>query len=100
MIGAGEVDGVVALPEAGLLAGLDPAVHRVRHHDHGDRRAEPHDGLELARREAEAAVAHDADHLGRRSTVMRSEEHTSELQSLMRTSYAVFCLKNNTPNKQ
>src|SRR3546814_7428850 len=25
----------------------------------------------------------------------RSEEHTSELQSLMRNSYAVFCLKNN-----
>src|SRR3546814_3528966 len=25
----------------------------------------------------------------------RSEEHTSELQSLMRTSYAVFCLKTN-----
>src|SRR3546814_10617680 len=25
--------------------------------------------------------------------VMRSEEHTSELQSLMRISYAVFCLK-------
>src|SRR3546814_5146800 len=30
----------------------------------------------------------------------RSEEHTSELQSLMRTSYAVFCLKkNNLHNK-
>src|SRR3546814_2943030 len=30
---------------------------------------------------------------------LRSEEHTSELQSLMRISYAVFCLKNNTkPN--
>src|SRR3546814_2971517 len=28
----------------------------------------------------------------------RSEEHTSELQSLMRTSYAVFCLK--TKNKR
>src|SRR3546814_2230417 len=29
---------------------------------------------------------------------IRSEEHTSELQSLMRISYAVFCLKNkNTP---
>src|SRR3546814_2619972 len=28
-----------------------------------------------------------------RSTTMRSEEHTSELQSLMRISYAVFCLK-------
>src|SRR3546814_3572747 len=28
-------------------------------------------------------------------TGMRSEEHTSELQSLMRLSYAVFCLKKN-----
>src|SRR3546814_5677262 len=28
--------------------------------------------------------------------VARSEEHTSELQSLMRTSYAVFCLKKKT----
>src|SRR3546814_3083292 len=27
---------------------------------------------------------------------VRSEEHTSELQSLMRISYAVFCLKKNT----
>src|SRR3546814_8060319 len=31
--------------------------------------------------------------------VKRSEEHTSELQSLMRNSYAVFCLKKKT-NKQ
>src|SRR3546814_9915927 len=31
---------------------------------------------------------------------IRSEEHTSELQSLMRISYAVFCLKKKTkPNK-
>src|SRR3546814_3208329 len=29
----------------------------------------------------------------------RSEEHTSELQSLMRISYAVFCLKKNNKNK-
>src|SRR3546814_13710839 len=29
----------------------------------------------------------------------RSEEHTSELQSLMRISYAVFCLKKKTPHK-
>src|SRR3546814_7017781 len=29
----------------------------------------------------------------------RSEEHTSELQSLMRTSYAVFCLKKKTESK-
>src|SRR3546814_9222228 len=30
----------------------------------------------------------------------RSEEHTSELQSLMRISYAVFCLKKKTQHKQ
>src|SRR3546814_8740117 len=30
----------------------------------------------------------------------RSEEHTSELQSLMRTSYAVFCLKKKKKNRQ
>src|SRR3546814_8042239 len=38
-----------------------------------------------------------------RPPVGRSEEHTSELQSLMRISYAVFCLKtqkNNTNQKQ
>src|SRR3546814_4443185 len=29
----------------------------------------------------------------RQGTLTRSEEHTSELQSLMRISYAVFCLK-------
>src|SRR3546814_6345953 len=32
-------------------------------------------------------------HLGARAEFIRSEEHTSELQSLMRISYAVFCLK-------
>src|SRR3546814_5880814 len=31
-------------------------------------------------------------------TMKRSEEHTSELQSLMRISYAVFCLKKNNHN--
>src|SRR3546814_3117751 len=36
---------------------------------------------------------------GRRHDVWRSEEHTSELQSLMRISYAVFCLKKKN-NKQ
>src|SRR3546814_4937440 len=30
----------------------------------------------------------------------RSEEHTSELQSLMRISYAVFCLKKKTKRQQ
>src|SRR3546814_4699699 len=31
---------------------------------------------------------------------LRSEEHTSELQSLMRISYAVFCLKKKTKKKK
>src|SRR3546814_8729510 len=33
---------------------------------------------------------------GQQQQQQRSEEHTSELQSLMRISYAVFCLKNKT----
>src|SRR3546814_4971166 len=33
---------------------------------------------------------------GTENSTTRSEEHTSELQSLMRTSYAVFCLKKKT----
>src|SRR3546814_7967343 len=32
---------------------------------------------------------------GLSATITRSEEHTSELQSLMRSSYAVICLNNN-----
>src|SRR3546814_2685994 len=34
----------------------------------------------------------------RRISMTRSEEHTSELQSLMRISYAVFCLKKKQTN--
>src|SRR3546814_10178940 len=40
---------------------------------------------------AELQEAAELGHPG----AMRSEEHTSELQSLMRISYAVFCLKKN-----
>src|SRR3546814_9281880 len=49
-------------------------------------------GGRLARVDRWAAVAREAT--GR----VRSEEHTSELQSLMRRSYAVFCLKKKTEN--
>src|SRR3546814_3969506 len=58
----------------------------ARHRDHQDRRARVQGAGD---RPAEAV--HRAG---------RSEEHTSELQSLMRISYAVFCLKkkNNTTN--
>src|SRR3546814_9674291 len=50
---------------------------------------EPAPQMALARTSAEAD-AHN------RVAQNRSEEHTSELQSLMRISYAVFCLKKKT----
>src|SRR3546814_8911118 len=55
-------------------------------------------GQRLVAQRAQAR-RHDGE-LGRAAAVqgevLRSEEHTSELQSLMRRSYAVFCLKKNT----
>src|SRR3546814_2531919 len=39
------------------------------------------------------------DPFGLNANGLRSEEHTSELQSLMRTSYAVFCLKQKNTKK-
>src|SRR3546814_3323395 len=47
------------------------------------------DGLAHLFGKADVAVGEDAHQLARQ----RSEEHTSELQSLMRISYAVLCLK-------
>src|SRR3546814_9958871 len=38
-------------------------------------------------------AGNEAENHGARKQSDRSEEHTSELQSLMRISYAVFCLK-------
>src|SRR3546814_2902792 len=38
-------------------------------------------------------IAHDVLNIHGGACALRSEEHTSELQSLMRNSYAVFCLK-------
>src|SRR3546814_3856989 len=52
----------------------------------------------------EAIVGEHERHFGRNRTIYdpwhRSEEHTSELQSLMRISYAVFCLKHKTNNNK
>src|SRR3546814_7505970 len=44
------------------------------------------------------AMPEAADHHRQNQVAVRSEEHTSELQSLMRTSYAVFCLKKKNKN--
>src|SRR3546814_10398758 len=49
--------------------------------------------------DAERTLGQDVafgEHLTHDDRAQRSEEHTSELQSLMRISYAVFCLKKNT----
>src|SRR3546814_5456931 len=53
----------------------------------------------IDRADADRLHRHRVDRLGERTgdqfdaALARSEEHTSELQSLMRISYAVFCLK-------
>src|SRR3546814_7523213 len=47
-----------------------------------------------------AALAQAGAHRHRRAPRGRSEEHTSELQSLMRISYAVFCLKKKKKKQQ
>src|SRR3546814_6411704 len=51
------------------------------------------DGSEIRSVELERKIAEGITLIERRDTMERSEEHTSELQSLMRISYAVFCLK-------
>src|SRR3546814_5851542 len=58
-----------------------------------------HDGRAISRRDDRAGTpCPGRDRRARRHHPLRSEEHTSELQSLMRISYAVFCLtkKKNT----
>src|SRR3546814_2921876 len=49
------------------------------------------EALEAGNRTASEYLVVNSMHA--RKQLMRSEEHTSELQSLMRISYAVFCLK-------
>src|SRR3546814_975614 len=65
-------------PPSLTRAGRQIKVHRILAHGHDNRET---DEQTLDRRG-----------LGRNAR-FRSEEHTSEIQSLMRSSYAVFCLK-------
>src|SRR3546814_3416968 len=48
----------------------------------------------------ERIIPKQSMHLGKVEMEQRSEEHTSELQSLMRTSYAVFCLTKQQTDKK
>src|SRR3546814_3929443 len=83
---SGRVDGLVHDREIQSVALGDraPVMHArpaQRVHRHADVRAA--DRLQV-------------EHAAEITDVGRSEEHTSELQSLMRISYAVFCLKTKT----
>src|SRR3546814_3587721 len=74
---------------------IDPWVHDWRGRYHGQARAilSP-----VSTEEVAAVVAMAAEKNVPLVPQGRSEEHTSELQSLMRISYAVFCLKKNKKN--
>src|SRR3546814_6960797 len=94
-----------------------PPPHRFATGRIGNVRFLPRDGLVLLRRaqspanpRAASQLASSAKYSGESgrsvpsclgsSEVLRSEEHTSELQSLMRISYAVFCLNKKKTNKK
>src|SRR3546814_9682558 len=68
-----------------LALAADPFRHPAEGQRHGaDRQANENQHADQGEREVRVL---------RPEMLVRSEEHTSELQSLMRISYAVFCLK-------
>src|SRR3546814_3581876 len=74
-----------------IIAGDDPAEGSL---------GVANEGVQIRQEGDRRALAMALQHLGQANEILghlavaRSEEHTSELQSLMRISYAVFCLKN------
>src|SRR3546814_3144406 len=84
-------DGLTARDRRGGIGGVDLQSPRI-------------DALVAQRRDQFAVAAADVQHArtsghGVGDDRKRSEEHTSELQSLMRISYAVFCLNKKTQMK-
>src|SRR3546814_3909979 len=74
--------GLIILAEAGLFTGAAFLMGRI-----GEEQLAGHTlALQIA------ALAFQVPFGVAQAATIRSEEHTSELQSLMRTSYAVFCL--------
>src|SRR3546814_6522583 len=73
------------------VAAADACHRHQRHQEQPDRAGGP----QPRRDEAVHRVDRHDLHGGQ---LVRSEEHTSELQSLMRISYAVLCLKNKNSN--
>src|SRR3546814_14410527 len=101
-------DRIVDRPEEGRVhAHREEREHHQRDRDQMHRKAHPGEDEPDAADEHDENLAEfdDADDprlvarvrkLARERGEQRSEEHTSELQSLMRISYAVFCLKKKT----
>src|SRR3546814_3053318 len=79
--------------------GARPTIHRLHAESEASRRLAAIPGLGIITETAIAAtLTKDLRHGAAGATLFpdRSDEHTSELQSLMRISYAVFCLKKKT----
>src|SRR3546814_9245546 len=86
--GQRHLDPLIA-PGAAFEIGVDLAIADAVDGDAEDQLFE----LRLADVAKGAGAIGAFDPAGREFELARSEEHTSELQSLMRISYAVFCLK-------
>src|SRR3546814_3664068 len=90
------------LPGDGARLGHGAAQHLARRDAEQllGRRVEVRDPPSVV--DGDQRLSHTGDHAlqpaAQGRLLVRSEEHTSELQSLMRSSYAVFCLKKNKTN--
>src|SRR3546814_5753936 len=87
------------LDRIGGIADIEGLELRTRRDHRHDRRQTHHRGEAVD----EMILAAEQDRRAKdggigKARTHRSEEHTSELQSLMRISYAVFCLKKKIPN--
>src|SRR3546814_9290498 len=104
----GEIEPLVGVEvedhAVGLFEGFDmavPAVEFDRAHLHAGENAIGVLDIEIVLVPPVLLLDRDVmDMIAERARVMRSEEHTSELQSLMRISYAVFCLKTKKDTKK
>src|SRR3546814_3288923 len=74
------------------LARIESAPHRIAHSDQQHAGDRMHRGHSAASAKSTPWISSSEQ----RCIVGRSEEHTSELQSLMRISYAVLCLNKKT----
>src|SRR3546814_3559307 len=83
----------IQAPEANLLDGPSELEWRIEASDMSQTSRANTDGKASDRRAGDTLVF-------RQALLPRSEEHTSELQSIMRSSYAVFCLKKKNNRKR